>query len=243
MKRLGVIGGTALEAISEQHSTSKDEILLETPYGEVPVSCLEFENGKKIIFLQRHHGKAMMPPHEINHQANIFALYEARVEAILSVCSVGAIAEDFQPGQIDFANQYIDFSGIATSFHYNEAIFTSMTSPFDSKMNQIIKENIVSSVGRTYWLAQGPQYETPAEINAIEILGGEAVGMTMPREVKLAAELQIPYSALLVSSNWAAGRDPGNPQAKLVHEEVSSQANKQHEQIYDCINAIMQNNH
>ena len=146
MKRLGVIGGTALEAISEQHSTSKEDIILETPYGEVPVSCLEFEGDKKIIFLQRHHGKVMRPPHEINHKANIFALYEAGVEAILSICSVGAIAKDFQPGQIDFANQYIDFSGLAMSFHNDEAIFTSMTSPFDSNMNQIIEANIVSLI-------------------------------------------------------------------------------------------------
>ena len=35
---------------------------------------------------------------------------------------------------------------------------------------------------------------------------GEVVGMTMPRECKLAAELSIPYAAIIVSSNWAAGR-------------------------------------
>ena len=48
----------------------------------------------------------------------------------------------------------------------------------------------------TYWLAQGPHFETRAEVDAIEKLGGEMVGMTMPREVKLANEMEIPYSAI-----------------------------------------------
>ena len=38
----------------------------------------------------------------------------------------------------------------------------------------------------TYWLAQGPHFETRAEVDAIDKLGGEMVGMTMAREVKLA---------------------------------------------------------
>ena len=50
-------------------------------------------------------------------------------------------------------------------------------------------------------------------------------GMTMPREVKLANEMEIPYSAICISSNWAAGREPGDPSADLSHELVSSQAN------------------
>ena len=31
--------------------------------------------------------------------------------------------------------------------------------------------------------------------------------MTMPRECKLAAELNLPYAAIIVSSNWAAGEN------------------------------------
>ena len=66
----------------------------------------------------------------------------------------------------------------------------------------------------TYWLAQGPHLKL-AEANAIAKLGGEMVGMTMAREVKLANELEIPYSAICISSNWAAGREPGDPSAEL----------------------------
>ena len=51
------------------------------------------------------------------------------------------------------------------------------------------------------------------------------VGMTMPREAKLACELEIPYVAVCISSNWAAGREPGDSSAALNHKMVSSTAN------------------
>ena len=93
---------------------------------------------------------------------------------------------------------------------------------------------------RTYWLAHGPHFETVAEINAIEKLGGEVVGMTMPRECKLAAELKIPYAAILVSSNWAAGREPGNSLKDLDHDEVSSNAESRLTPVIKCIKALTQ---
>ena len=87
----------------------------------------------------------------------------------------------------------------------------------------------------TYWLAQGPHFETKAEIDAIDSMGGHMVGMTMPREAKLARELDIPYAAVCISSNWAAGREPGDSSADLDHHSVSSQANRRLMPIWACL--------
>ena len=120
-----------------------------------------------------------------------------------------------------------------------------MTKPFDSEMNLKL-DSVLSKLqpglklGRTYWLAHGPHFETTAEINAIEKLGGEVVGMTMPRECKLAAELGIPYAAVLVSSNWAAGREPGDSTKDLNHDEVSSTAESKLGPVVECIKAFTQ---
>ena len=76
----------------------------------------------------------------------------------------------------------------------------------------------------TYWLAQGPQFETAAEIRAIEKLGGDVVGMTMPREAKLCREVALPYAALLIGSNWAAGKEPGADNGDLSHEAGYAEA-------------------
>ena len=64
--------------------------------------------------------------------------------------------------------------------------------------------------------------------------------MTMAREVKLSNELDIPYSAICISSNWAAGREPGQPGADLNHESVSQQANSKLGPVWDCITKLLE---
>ncbi len=56
-----------------------------------------------------------------------------------------------------------------------------------------------------YACTEGPRFETPAEIRAIEKLGGDVVGMTGYPEVVLARELTMCYTSLCVVANPAAG--------------------------------------
>jgi purine nucleoside phosphorylase len=256
MNRLGVIGGTGLinMAVGEEMKQSgiellrRDDVNVETPWGDVPLTCMRLSNGnveKELFFLQRHHndGEASKPPHMIEHRANMRALADAGCEAVMAVCSVGAIPEDFPPGKVALAEQYIDFTGKASTFHDDAAVFTSVTEPFDAAINQRLSE-VLRSVQAfsdaermfyTYWLAQGPHFETKAEIDAIDALGGHMVGMTMPREAKLARELKLPYVAVCISSNWAAGREPGDSGADLDHHSVSSQANRRLMPVWACM--------
>ena len=160
---------------------------------------------------------------------------------------MGAIAPTFQPGKVALANQYIDFTGVTTTYHSDESVFTSVTQPFDSQTNERLVDVLRSEQSfessepmmYTYWLTQGPQFETVAEVDAIERLGGEMVGMTMPREAKLARELDLPYAAVCISSNWAAGREPGDGAKDLNHTEVSAQANDRLGPVWACILALL----
>lgn len=260
MDRIGIIGGTGLIDLAKLSKSLDgieidriDEVLVETKYGEVPLTCIKLSKNaqtKELIFLQRHHnnGKPNMPPHNINHKANISALSDANCEAIVSVCSVGAIAECLPPGKVVLAGQYIDFTGVATSFFDEFAVFTSVTEPFCEELNILLEKVLRKSqqfanqekLFYTYWLAHGPHFETRAEVDAIEKLGGDMVGMTMAREVKLSNELGIPYSAICISSNWAAGREPGHPGADLNHESVSHQANSKLGPVWDCITELLE---
>lgn len=261
MKRLGVIGGTGLiemtlgSQIKDAGLTliRNDSVNVETAWGEVPLTCMTFDKDgetREIIFLQRHHNGegSNRPPHAINHRANIMAMKDSGCDAIMAVCSVGAIAQDFPPGKVGLAEQYIDFTGEASTFHDDEAVFTSVTEPFSLELNSILEQSLRGSQGfssdenlmYTYWLAQGPHFETRAEIDAIETLGGDMVGMTMPREAKLAREIEIPYVAVCISSNWAAGREPGDSTADLHHHNVSSTANTRLGPVWDCLIKLLQ---
>jgi purine nucleoside phosphorylase len=63
-----------------------------------------------------------------------------------------------------------------------------------------------ASNSAVYAATQGPRLETAAEINRLERDGADVVGMTGMPEAALARELAIPYAAISVVANYAAGR-------------------------------------
>lgn len=240
---------------------SKEEKTLETKFGNVTLVIVVFEQPPTypvvgrglqhtIVFLQRHNGSGEVtpPPHKINHHANIAALADQQVDAIITTSCVGTLVASFPPGRVGLARQYIDFTGVPCTFHEDNAKFTSVTQPFDKALNRQLEEVLrrVQSLddevrlSYTYWLATGPQYETEAEIVAIDRLGGEVCGFTMPREAKLAAEIGIPYAAMLVATNWAAGRHPGDNAKPLSHDEHSEFAAERFGVTFSCLAGLLE---
>ena len=55
------------------------------------------------------------------------------------------------------------------------------------------------------------------------------------REAKLCRELDLPYAALLIASNWAAGRHPGDASRALTHSEVSETSRQVTGTIVTCL--------
>ena len=65
---------------------------------------------------------------------------------------------------------------------------------------------VPAHAGGIYAATQGPRLETAAEINRLERDGADLVGMTGMPEAVLARELGVPYAAINVIANYAAGR-------------------------------------
>ena len=65
-------------------------------------------------------------------------------------------------------------------------------------------QGIALKTGVYSWYS-GPSFETPAEINALKILGTDAVGMSTVPEVILARFLELNAAAISVITNMAAG--------------------------------------
>ena len=81
-----IVAGTSL--LRSTLFKNWDEFIVETPYGKVSVS-----KASQYLFLQRH-GKKAVPPHMINHRANIWALKSLDVEGVIAVNSVGSLKID-----------------------------------------------------------------------------------------------------------------------------------------------------
>ncbi len=211
---LAIIGGSGLTTLSNLDVSHRE--VVRTPYGE-PSGALVFGEicGKPAMFLPRHGYGHTIPPHMVNYRANLWALNYHKATGVISVASVGGIRGDLQPGDIVIPDQIIDYTWgrKATYFEGNGTPVTHVdfTEPYDRGLRDRIRDagvalGIEMKVGGVYAATQGPRLETAAEINRLERDGADIVGMTGMPEAVLARELGLPYAAISVVANHAAGR-------------------------------------
>ena len=211
---LAIIGGSGLTTLSNLDVSHRE--VVRTPYGE-PSGALVFGQiaGRDAVFLPRHGYAHTIPPHMVNYRANLWALGHHRVSGIVSVASVGGIRSDLQPGDLVVPNQIIDYTwGRQSTFFDGNGTpvnHVDFTEPYDARLRQLIEAagaqlGIGLKSGGVYAATQGPRLESAAEINRFERDGADLVGMTGMPEAVLARELGIPYAAINVVANHAAGR-------------------------------------
>jgi len=70
---------------------------------------------------------------------------------------------------------------------------------------QVAQEQGIPLREGVYFYCYGPQYETPAEVRAARILGGDAVGMSTAPEVIVAGHCGMEVLGLTLLSNMASG--------------------------------------
>jgi 5'-methylthioadenosine phosphorylase len=219
MPRTAIIGGSGFYSVPGCTLIEKQPV--QTKYGEVTLFIYRNKDGMEFAFLPRHGEGHTCPPHMINYRANIAALKQAGVERIIAVASVGSLRAHIRPGDFVLLDQFIDFtkSRPSTFFDGSEVVHTDMTEPFCESLRKCILAakpagQKVHEKG-TYVCAEGPRFETAAEIRAYAAMGGDVVGMTMVPEVVLARELGMCYAGIAVVTNYAAGISK-----KVSHEEV-----------------------
>ena len=248
--RIVVLSGTGMSDLALEMSNNASingEIRVDSQWGQVPTILVETGLGK-VLLIDRHHreGEARTPPHEIEHRANIHAAKSFSPDLILSVNSVGTMIEDLPPGMIGVASDVLDLATRPWTFHDEDAIHADRTSIFDKEASEICSlalSKTQESTPSKLVVAQcvGPQFESPSEIDALVRLGADVVGMTLGPESRLIAETGIPHVAISCSSNWAAGRTPGDPSAEIDHNAVDAMAAKLRARVRDCIEALQDN--
>ncbi len=83
---------------------------------------------------------------------------------------------------------------------------------------------------------QGPNYESPAEVNMCRILGADAVGMSTACEAVAAKHMGMRIAGLSFISNPAAGIS----KTPLSHKEVQERADAAAPKIQKLITATIQ---
>lgn len=211
---LAIIGGSGLTRLSNLDVMHRE--VVRTPFGE-PSGALTFGRigAEEVVFLARHGYGHTIPPHLVNYRANIWALVRAGARRAVSVASVGGIRGDLSPGTVVVPHQIIDYTwGRKMTFHEGQespVVHIDFTQPYDPTLRgRILAAAKVAGIavvdGAVYAATQGPRLETAAEIDRLERDGADVVGMTGMPEAVLAREADLPYAAIAVVANFAAGR-------------------------------------
>ena len=211
---LAIIGGSGLTQLANLAVERRE--VVRTPYGE-PSGPLTFGRlcGQPAVFIARHGHGHTIPPHEVNYRANVWALKQAGATSIVSIASVGGIRPDLGPGTLVMPHQIIDYTwGRKCTYHEGgdaSVVHIDFTQPYDPELRRVLLEAARDAGqavidGGVYAATQGPRLETAAEIDRLERDGADIVGMTAMPEAALARELELPYAAITVVSNHAAGR-------------------------------------
>lgn len=150
------------------------------------------------------------------------------VKATILTNAAGAVNASYRPGDIMVVSDHIKLNGASPLRGPNIEAFgprffdvTNMYTPALRKLALECAEGTDLTVHEgVYFFFPGPQFETPAEIRAARVLGGDAVGMSTVTEALTAAHCGMPLLCLSVMTNMAAGV-LGRP---LTSEEVDETA-------------------
>ena len=139
--------------------------------------------------------------------------------------AAGSLRADIRPGDLMLLSDHINFSGLNPLIgEATDARFVPMTEAHDPALRAALRTS-AEAVGvalpeGVYAWYSGPSFETPAEIRAIRILGGDAVGMSTVPEVILARFLGLRVAAISTITNMAACLSD----EKISHEPTKAMA-------------------
>lgn len=174
-----------------------------TFYGEV--AC---RTKGDFILVNRHGPKGSVPPHAINHRANLRAIADLGFEDVVALSSVGSLKPDLVPGTFVSCSDYVSLIQGPATYHDQEmkggapGIANNL---LPLVIGKLAPEFIIHA-GKTYVQTRGPRFETKAEIRIIREWG-DVVGMTAAHEADLCTELGLHYNSLGLVDNFANGME------------------------------------
>ncbi len=225
MLKVAVIGGTGFGTAL---AAGVPEIV-ETEYGPASLTRAALGDGRELLFLARHGAGHSLPPHKINHRANIAALRGLGADAVFATTAVGSLRPEIRPGDFVILDDFLDFTKGDIITFYGETggvRHTDFVHPYDPGLREILRETAGIDLAPrvhlrgTYLCTSGPRYETPAEVRLFGSWGASVVGMTGAPEAVLCREAGLRYAGVAQATNYGTGLLSAAP---LSHAEVEAE--------------------
>jgi purine-nucleoside phosphorylase len=197
-------------------SASRGGAEAESGAEDVPVACLQ---GR--VHLYEGH-----PLERVVFGVRLLARLGCR--AVLLTNAAGGLDPAFSPGDLMLILDHLNLTGHNPLIGPNEPAlgprFPDMTDAYDPALREAAlaasRDADVALHQGVYAGLLGPNYETPAEIRMLHVLGASAVGMSTVPEVIALRHMGVRVAAVSCITNLAAGLSP----TKLDHSEVEATA-------------------
>lgn len=245
---IGIVLGSGLGKIADEIEGIK------IPYSEIPgfkSSTIEGHSGnfaigelcsKNLIAMQgRLHFYEGYSLKDVVYPVQVMKFLG--VQNLIVTNASGGINKSFNPGDLMIIEDHINFTGnnplIGANikelgprfFDMSEAYskdFIKLAQDTAKELNIDIKKGIYAGV-------TGPNYETPAEVKMLRMLGADAVGMSTVPEVIAANHAGLKVFGVSCITNMAAGV----LDQPLNHEEVIETAGKVEEDFKKLIKIVV----
>jgi len=246
---VGLILGSGLGVLAE---------LVEQPvtiaYGDIPhfpVSTVEGHAGELLIGKIAGRTVAMMKGrfHMYEGYGPELTAFPVRVMKAIGVSKLlvtnaaGGINTSYKPGDLMLISDHLNMTGRNPLIGANDnrlgVRFPDMSQAYSPQLRQKAKD-VAASQGvelqeGVYVGFLGPNYETPAEIRMLRVLGGDAVGMSTVSEVIVAQHAGMEVLGISCISNMAAGI----LDQPLSHDEVMETAELVRDQFLKLVIGII----
>ena len=167
--------------------------------------------------------------HEPQLLANpIRVLKDIGCKLLIVTNAAGSLDQNMPAGSLMAITDHINWSGFNPLIGLNAdeygPRFNDMSDGYSnkyrSKLLEVAKKTNQKLFEGIYCMYSGPNFETPAEIKALKVIGGNAVGMSTVPEVLVANHCGLSVVAMSVITNLAAGMN----KTKLSHKETLENA-------------------
>ncbi|MDQ2649687.1 MAG: S-methyl-5'-thioadenosine phosphorylase [Actinomycetota bacterium] len=230
---VAVIGGSGFYELDGDAPTIEPGTPWGPPSSPITIGTVE---GRRVAFLARHGRNHALPPHAVDHRANLWALRELGVHTVLASFACGSLVPDLGPGSLLVPDQLIDrTTGRADTIH---ATFdagpqhAAFAEPYGAAARQGVLD-VAGGLGEavhdggTVVVINGPRFATKAESRWYRSIGADVINMTQYPETVIARELGLAYAAVGLVTDHDAGLDE-DPDVEAVTMDAVFEVFAQH---------------
>lgn len=233
--RIGIITGTGLYALPDVEDATTHPV--DTPFGTGRVTRGRLA-GTDVVHIARHgsgHGRLS---NHVSHQANVWALADADVHAVIGFTVCGVVDPTVPLGgslvfdDLHFPSNRLPDGSLAT-------LYTEPDDPLrghwiaDGPYAETVRRGVVEAAhavglavrdGGVYGHVDGPRYNTRSEISQLAEAGVSAISQTGGPETVLCGEAGLPFALVGYPVDHATGVVDSPTPADEIRRHVADSA-------------------